>query len=210
VPDLFTKEVLARITPTDRALFRRASRACRAAVESSRLARAGRYVDFETYQAEGSLLFEASNFVASVELSLYAVVNGCGWPQIARAVRGTEAAEAAAAEQAAVAITEAEVRAAKEAAAAERDAEELSECVEAALILINALDVDAAGVPLELVARDVNCRFSRRVVYLAVDELCKDGHIYAAHNAVEGESFNTENIMFKVSYGDDMLTEPTD
>jgi hypothetical protein len=83
LPDLFTKEVLARLTPTDRAVFGRASLACRAVVQSLDLAsglpfpRKKRPSPSHLAPRLNSPSVEASNFVACFELSVWAVANGC-------------------------------------------------------------------------------------------------------------------------------------
>jgi hypothetical protein len=212
VPDLFTKKVLARLTPTDAALFGRASRACRAVVVESTALKAqqeaaaaklaveksaaalkaqppgftgagfisadsfegpkvgyiyridsaglGYYVDNQAAAdlrssldlalanarlPPPSLTFEASNFVATTELSMWAVTNGCTWADMGRAVAVKTAAEVAAFNAAAAqaAAAEAAAAAAAEKATAEATVAELSACVEAAF---NDLDVDGTGV----------------------------------------------------------------
>jgi hypothetical protein len=251
VPDLFTEEVLARLTPTDRALLGRASRACRAVVVESTALKAqqeaaaatlavekaaaeaaaalreplgeagfissssfagaklgytyktgdeglGYYVDTQgaanlrsslhlalaraRRPLPRSLPFWASNFVASFELSVWAVANGCGWMQMARAVEAKQAAEAAT-EAAAAAQAAAESAAAKaaaaEKAAAAAAAAELSACVESAFLVFNDMDVNAAGLYAEDVAAVLSDRFHGDMVCQAIQVLIQDGHVYA-------------------------------
>ena len=73
VSGLFAAEVLSRLDPTDLALLRRVDCACRVAVESSDLPRAG--------VSEEELL-EVSQFVGSVERLAWAKANGCPWQDL--------------------------------------------------------------------------------------------------------------------------------
>jgi hypothetical protein len=117
VPDLFSKEVLARLTRTDRALFRRTSRECRAVVESSDLPRAGSL--FNTlgmkrkprgtgHAGRSTCLYECpffnpEDFVATVALMTWALANGCPCKEIMPALEANEAARAEASRKAAAA-----------------------------------------------------------------------------------------------------------
>ena len=68
--DLFAAEVLPHLDPTTLALFSGVGGACRAAVVSSGLPRAGTI---------GGESFEVSNFVATVPLLAWAKAKGCPW-----------------------------------------------------------------------------------------------------------------------------------
>jgi hypothetical protein len=151
--------------------------------------------------------FRASNFVASFELSMWAVANGCGWTQMVRAVEAKEAATAAVAELFAVELA-AVTAAAAEQAAAEAAAAELSACVEAAFHLFNDLDVDAAGVWGGGVVIPLIDQFAGDTMYQAICNLVSDGHIYyAAITARRGlpsiPRVRVTDGWFKCNYGEE-------
>ena len=78
VSGLFAAEVLSRLDPADLAMVRRVDRACRAAVESSDLPRAG---------VSEEVPLEVSQFVRSVEWLAWAKANGCPWCDLAYIAR---------------------------------------------------------------------------------------------------------------------------
>ena len=69
-PVLFKELVLARLDPTDLALFAKAGPEARAAVVASGLPRAG---------VPGGVLLEVKDFVSTVELLAWAKEKGCPW-----------------------------------------------------------------------------------------------------------------------------------
>jgi len=73
LPEVFEEEILKqRLDPTDRAMFARVSRGCKAAVVASGLAIAG---------ATEEEPFEVAHFVGSVELLALAKGTGCPWDE---------------------------------------------------------------------------------------------------------------------------------
>mmetsp|Transcript_662 Transcript_662/g.1522 ORF Transcript_662/g.1522 Transcript_662/m.1522 type:complete len:159 (+) Transcript_662:224-700(+) len=70
--DVFEKEVLSLLDPTDLAMLARVGCGCRDAVRASGLPRAG-------VKGKGEVLLQVRHFTGSVERLAWAKANGCPW-----------------------------------------------------------------------------------------------------------------------------------